>query len=363
MITLISRKVLQSRAVLGVVGLTMLIGVVAVALIRAAGPLAAFEAEAGTLANDAAAQVVTGASGGSVVQFSMGTAVNPTPTPPGTPVPTTYPAAGSVGYRGDVSALTTITSAAAAPTGSYFDTQYGYLQVNANDFTLDHVYIKGCLDFYGSGTLTVTNSIIEGGYGTWCGVNSRADGAVVKMSDTTVRWKASSAPDVGNGAGGIKAMGDTVFQLARNDISGFADGIHVAGQNNIIEYNYIHDLALTGTTGATASHNDGLQVFYAPNLTLRYNRIDLNGFDGLHQNAALFFQGTDFTAPQMFGNFFGGGGYVVRMDANVKNATFSNNTFANLAAGQFGYIDIISGATFANWANNKSVSGQAINYP
>lgn len=361
--TLTPRALPRSRAIIGVVGLTVATGVIAVALIRAAGPLAAFEPETGTLANDAVVQTVTGASGGSVVQFSMGTAVNPTPTPSTTPIANTYPAAGTVGYRGTTAALTTISSAAAAPAGTYYDTQYGYLQVNADNITLDHVYIKGCLDFYGSGTLTVTNSVIEGGYGTWCGINSRADGAIVKISDSTIRWKSGSVPGLNNGAGGIKAMGDTIFQLQRNEITGFADGIHVAGPNNVIEYNHIHDLALTGTTEADASHNDGLQVFYAPNLILRFNRIDLNGFDGTHQNAALFFQGDSFTTPQMYGNYFNGGGYVVRMDPNVINAAFYDNTFANLVAGQWGYYDIMTGATFTRWANNKTSSGQAVNYP
>lgn len=327
----------------------------------AAGPLAAFEPETGTLGNDAAPQYVSGASGGSVVQFSMGTAVNPTPTP----TPTTYPAVGAVGYKGNMSALTTISSAATAPAGTYYDSQYGYLQINVTNFTLDHVYIKGCLDFYGSGTLTITNSIIEPGYGTWCGVVSRSDGAVLHMSDSTVRWRAGSNPDVGNGAGTVMAMGTTTMVLSRNDISGMPDGIQVNGDNNVIEYNYIHDLAAIGTY-PNNTHNDGMQIFDAQNLIVRYNRIDLNGYDGMHQNAAVFFQNLGsgvFGSPQIYGNFLDGGGYVLRIGTAATGVVVRDNVFENLTGSQYGYYDIVNGVSIHQWTNNKTVSGQVINQP
>lgn len=276
-----------------------------------------------------------------------------------------YPDPGSVGYTGAVGSLTVVSSAATAPAGTYYDNQHGYLQINADNYALDHVYIKGCLDFYGGGTLTITNSIIEPGYGTWCGVVSRAEGATLNISDSTVRWRSGSNPEVGNGAGAIMAMGATTMTLIRNDISGMPDGIQVNGHNNVIEYNYIHDLAAIGTY-PNNTHNDGMQVFDANNLIVRYNRIDLNGYDGEHQNAAVFFQnlgdGT-FGSPQIYGNFLDGGGYVLRIGTAASNVVVKDNTFEVLTGNQYGYFDIASGVAIQQWSNNKTTAGTDIDYP
>ena len=70
-----------------------LIGIVTTVFVFAAGAFFAFEPESGTLSGGAKVVAVSGASGGSVVQFGAG--VTPTPTPTPTPAPTPTPSPGS----------------------------------------------------------------------------------------------------------------------------------------------------------------------------------------------------------------------------------------------------------------------------
>lgn len=63
----------------------VVVGLVIVAVISAAGTPTAFEAETGTLAGSASVETVSGASGGSGVKFAAAATPTPTPTPTGVP--------------------------------------------------------------------------------------------------------------------------------------------------------------------------------------------------------------------------------------------------------------------------------------
>ena len=284
----------------------------------------------------------------------------PAPPPPGgAPAPGTVPAAGQVGFRGSVSSLKVVDSAASAPAGTSW--QGNYLRVTAGNATLDGVYVKGAVDYGGGGTLTVRNSIIEGNGGIWSPLLVRAGHLDVR--DTTVRWR-PGAPPPGDGWGNGAIHGDATMTVIRCDISGTPDGIQNGPGNSTFEQNYIHDLARIGAV-PNNTHNDGIQMYGGPNLTIEYNRIDLDGYDGTHQNAALFFQ-PDASSPasnaRIVGNYLEGGGYTLRLDGPVPAAVVQDNTFGPLNGG-FGYAYARGGATLAVWSGNVTTSGQTVPKP
>jgi cell division septation protein DedD len=320
---------------------------------------------AGTTTTEAPVTSTTPSTTTPPVRGTSGTAI---PTMPAT-VPTTqvpagaYPAPGSVGFRGRISALHVIDGAAAAPAGTSWNAQYQYLQVDADDLVLDGVYVKGGVDFHGRGTLTIRNSIIEGGWGSWFVVLGRTSGSTMDVRDSTLRWRAGSAPGVGDGAGALQISAEIRIIALRNDISGTADGIQVAGNDTRIEQNWIHDLALVGTY-PNNTHNDGIQVYDGAGIVIANNRIEI-GFDGQHQNAAVFFQpGTDnaVTSPQVIGNYLQGGGFSLRLEGATTGAVVRDNVFGPLEGG-WGHAYARNGAGLSQWSNNRTTAGTVIAAP
>ena len=77
------------------------------------------------------------------------------------------------------------------------------------------------------------------------------------------------------------------------------------------------------------------------------------GWDGEHQNGALFFQGS-FDRPTIHGNVLSGGGYILRLESGVQSATVTNNQF--MLVGDAGvpwgpYTHLIQGSV-ATWTGN-----------
>jgi hypothetical protein len=280
----------------------------------------------------------------------------PSPTSP--PPAGGIPAPGAVGFRGSVSSLKVVDSSASAPSGTSW--QGSFLNVTASNVTLDSVYVKGAIQYAGSGTLTIRNSIIEGNGGIWSPVLAKS--GHLDIRDSTVRWR-PGAPPPGDGWGNGAIHGDATMTVIRCDISGTPDGIQNGPGNSLFEQNYIHDLARLGTP-PNNTHNDGIQMYGGPGLVIRYNRIDIGGYDGEHQNAALFFQADNstFVSPQIIGNYLEGGGYTLRLEGPLTGAVVQNNTFGPLDGG-FGYAYARNGATIAVWSGNVDSAGNPVPQP
>lgn len=270
----------------------------------------------------------------------------------GTSTPGAYPEPGDVGFLGDEGDLTIIDRQANAPSGTTWNgvAGNGYLQVD-DDLTLDGVYLKGGLDFYGD-HLTITNSVIEFN-GIWVTIVGRTLHSTITVQDCTLRWREGDTPDVSSGGGAFQVLDYLTFTIQRCDISGTADGMQLGGDDTLVEHCYIHDLATLGTF-PNNTHNDGIQVFSGSRMILRENRIDI-GFDGLHQNAAIFFQPQEsdvVPGPTITGNYLSGGGYTLRFEADTTDAVVTDNVFVELGGGQFGDGYVNAPATIATWSGN-----------
>jgi hypothetical protein len=285
-----------------------------------------------------------------------------TTTAPAPPPSGTAPAPGTVGFRGTTSSLRVIDGPEDAPAGTTWNTQYNYLEVTARDLTLDGVYVKGGIDFYGAGTLTVRNSIVEFGYGGWITILGRTSGSTMDVRDSTLRWRAGATPSVGAGNGAIQINASVTIVALRNDISGTADGIQAAGPNTRIEQNYIHHLATVGTYPDN-THNDGVQVYDGANMVIANNRIEI-GFNGTHQNAALFFQPGSGNSidVQIVGNYLQGGGFTLRLEGPTT-ARVRDNIFGPLEGGAWGDAYAWSPARTTEWLNNRHVDGSTVGDP
>jgi hypothetical protein len=146
-----------------------------------------------------------------------------------------------VGFTGDESTLSVIDADNLPPLLHLGPT--GVLEVRDANVTLDHVYIRGGVDVYGGGNFTLTNSVVEPGWGSdqahvRCG---RIDGATCDIENTTIRWKAG-VPQVGRDSV-VTALADVSLTIANDDLSGGAGGVIVGStQPSVVKHNYIHDL-------------------------------------------------------------------------------------------------------------------------
>ncbi|HVK24938.1 MAG TPA: hypothetical protein VM677_26565, partial [Actinokineospora sp.] len=282
------------------------------------------------------------------------------PPPAGAPAPGAAPQPGQVGFRGDASKLRVVDGNSPAPAGTRWNS--GALRFGGGDVTLDGVYVKGGVEYSGTGTLTIRNSIIEGNHFSW--TTLLAGSGHVDVRDTTITYKDTQwpGPQWGNGAIG----GDGTVTVIRCDISGTPDGIQNGPGNSTIEQNYIHGMLRSGTY-PNNTHNDGIQAWGGHNLVIRYNRIDISAdgkaYDGTHQNGAVFIM-SDGPASglQVVGNYLAGGGYILRIGESQRGAIVKNNQFGTTAGG-FGEVHVDNPASIAEWSNNKSVSGNLIPRP
>ena len=314
------------------------------------------------------AVIVTGATAlivvGAVILFS---ALGDEPDLPDRPVEESSPAPPTptrptAGFRGDPAALRVIAEGSSLPSGTGWDS--GALVVTADALTLENVRVKGAVEFRGRGTLVVRDSIIEGGYGAVGVVMAVTPGSVVDIRNSLLRWREGDTPKAGSGVGAIQVFAQLTVVAIGNEIFGTVDGIQAAGDDTRIEGNWIHDLALLGEY-PNNSHNDGIQVYSGANVVVASNRVEM-GFDGVHQNAAVFFQpgrGSAISRPQIRGNYLEGGGFTLRLEGATSDAVVSDNLFGPLANGAFGYAYALEGATIAEWTNNRVAGGGLLPRP
>lgn len=273
--------------------------------------------------------------------------------------PEVVPQPNEVGFRGESTTLTVIDGVDSAPSGSTWDA--GTLRIDADDFSLDRVWVRGGIDYYGTGVLRITNSIVEANGSAYALIWGRSPEALLEVSDSTIVWP-DGVPPMEQPWGSAAIIGDARMTLVRNDISGTPDGIQQGTGGSRFEQNYIHDLAILGSPPDN-THNDGIQVYSGADIEVLYNHIELNGYDGTHQNAAVFFAGgATYGSPAIIGNYLSGGGYALRLEQGVQDATVTGNTFGPLAGG-FGEAAVQSGVTIRLWSDNVRSSGGIVSEP
>lgn len=254
------------------------------------------------------------------------------------------PEPGEVGFRGDPSSLKVIDSSDDAPAGTRW---YGsYLRVLADDVRLEGVHIKGGLHITGGGTVTVRNSIIEGGHGWWGIVYNGNASNFLDISDSTLRWREGSSPSGGSAGSGV-IHGARKSRIVRNDISGMGDGIQVAG-DAVIEQNHIHDLFHNGVV-----HNDGIQFYAGTNHQVRFNRFE-TPYNSM-TNGVIFTQGSGIGTMRIEGNYIDGGGYQLHLQ-NGRIAVVDNTFGPNKQWG----THRVTGATVSEWSGNVHSGGGTV---
>lgn len=285
----------------------------------------------------------------------------PTPTPPGTlPAAGSYVKPGTVGYLGSTSALTLYQSGGATPSGCSWQS-YG-LRCDQDDLTLDHVHIVGGLYWTGTGSLTVTNSIVEGSaawYGVYAAAVTNNANSVIKVTDSTLRWAPGQTEPGGQDVGPVWTRGTQAFDIERCDISGMPQGLD-PGANSVIKNNWIHDLN-QNTPGSNPSHIDGIFSQGGSNILIEGNYIDVPVRGDT--TAAMFIQnrGDTDTGIRIWGNYMNGGAYTLRNQTGI-GVDVQNNTFGT---GLYGLIGDLTGypGTYGTWNGNVDATGKAIVKP
>lgn len=183
------------------------------------------------------------------------------------------PARGSVGVRAAESNLTPMNADA---------TGVIYLQGNQ---TLKDMHVRGHIYWRSDGgTMTVENSILEGGYGSWGMISGEGTGHLI-IRDSTVRWRPghTNPQNSANGSGAVHGA-NWRLTIERADISGLGDGVKVAQDNSSITDSWIHDLLII--QGFT--HNDCIHVTGGTNLSFLRNRLECSATQNA-SNSAIFF--------------------------------------------------------------------------
>lgn len=267
-----------------------------------------------------------------------------------------YPTSGTVGYMGLESALTVIDGPSNVPAGTIWNSTYNYLDIRTDSFTLDGVYVKGGIDYYGATRLTVKNSIVEGGWGGSFTVEAQDYGGALDISDSTLRWKAGS-PAPGSGNSVIQISGyHPSSTIMRCDISGSPDGIRISGDTWIVQQCYIHDLTMGGTY-PNSTHNDGIHMLDGAGHKVISNNISI-GAVAPYSNSAIYIPGPGVGSIEVRGNYLDGGGYT--MYAKDGSIASIDNTFGP----NYLYTMVLfSGATASMWVNNIDFNGILIPSP
>lgn len=275
-----------------------------------------------------------------------------------------YVQPGSVGYLGSASALTVYEPGGAAPSGCSW-LSYG-LRCDQTDLTLDHVWIKGSVYWTGTGNLTISQSIVQGGTGTaWYAIlghpsNSGALNSTIKVTDSTVGWLPGKTMPSGEDVAPIwSAYGNQAQVAIRDDLSGMPQGIDPTA-NSVIQDNWIHGLVQTGTA-SVPTHLDGIFSQGGGNIKIDGNYVDVPVRSDT--TAAIFIQdrGSTDTGISITDNYLNGGAFTLRNQTGI-NVDVENNTFASSVWGSVGDLSGYPG-TYGTWTGNVDLNRALITKP
>lgn len=321
---------------------------------HAATPTASIEAEGGAVSSAASVISDSTASGSRAVKFGTSTGGGGTG---GIPAAGSYVQPGTVGYLGSTSALTVYQNGGASPAGCSWQS-YG-LRCDS-DVNFDHVWIKGGIYWTGTGHLTITNSIIEGG-DAWYVVyqqNSAGTNAntLMTITDSTLRWPAGSVYPSGTDVGPIWPNSDGRQDIERDDISGMPQGLNPTSNSKIIG-NYIHDLFQNGC-GSGPCHIDGIFSQGGDNILIQNNYVSAPVRTDV--TAGVFFQnlGATNTGVKVYANYILGGAYYNLRNETSVGLDVRNNTFGNSSPNWNQ-----SPGTIGTWTGNIRTDGSSVSSP
>lgn len=275
-----------------------------------------------------------------------------------------YVKPGTVGYLGSKADLTVYQPGGASPGGCSWQA-YG-LRCNQTDLTLDHVWIKGSFYWTGTGQLTISQSIVQGGTGdSWYAIlghpaTAEPTGSTIQVTDSTVGWLPGQTMPVGDDVAPIwSTYGNQALIAIRDDLSGMAQGIDPTA-GSVIQDNWIHGLVQTGTASKPA-HLDGIFSQGGGDITIEGNYVDVPVRSDT--TAAIYIQrlGSTDTGISIVGNYLNGGAYNLRNQTGI-NLDVRNNTFADSVWGTVGDLTGYPG-TFGTWTGNITLDGKALTAP
>lgn len=287
--------------------------------------------------------------------------------PPSGDVPAlgSYVKPGEVGFKGNLADLTVV-DATHMPDNCHWDADEGITCVG--DTTFDHAYLKAGLYWDIGGTLTIKNSVVEGGTpngnGKWTIRAFRDAGAppcTINIQDSTLRWSINKRVKMQ----AASVLTDCAQKIYRNDISQGDSALITYHDNDAVVQNYIHDLHIDPTV---EPHLDGVFVGGGNNTLIQQNYID-TGFDKYwSQTAVVFFQ-CACRDTKIYANYLSGGGYTWKNETS-NNAVTANNTFddtsydgssANRQPIFCLTEELTEGST--SWTNNFGTSGKELAPP
>jgi Domain of unknown function (DUF4082) len=275
-----------------------------------------------------------------------------------------YVRPGTVGYLGSESALTVYQPGGAVPGGCSWQA-YG-LRCNQRDLALDHVWIKGSFYWTGTGRLTISQSIVQGGTGdSWYAVlghpaTPAAIDSTIEVTDSTVGWLPGRTMPAGEDVAPIWSVyGNQVLVAIRDDLSGMPQGIDPTA-GSVIQDNWIHGLVQSGTADAPV-HLDGIFSQGGSDITIEGNYVDAPVRSDT--TAAIYIQhrgGTD-AGISIVGNYLNGGAYNLRNQTGI-DVDVRNNTFGNSVWGAVGDLTGYPG-TYGTWTGNITLDRTALTAP
>jgi len=370
------------------IGTFALIGVLVLAVSRAATPTASFQAESGTSTSNASVLSDTTASGSAAVKFGTGGTAN---CGVGTTDLSCWPNASNTGYQNapgypgtpgvaDKTKLTRASSSSSTcPTTFQSHKTYKFchypsgMQVGSPRYPgdpdvgqhLTDVHFVGILIEDGGPTSDPSALLV------YCASNCTFDYLTIKPS-------AVEAPDVPapkhgttypNSYGTVMNAGWGAYygyargvSLKHSDIWGYQSGIILGGDNtaatpNVFEDNWLHDQGQCMEYQGCLTHADGIGMVDT-NGTAKYITINHNNMPFIMDNTnnIAFQQGT-YDHLTITNNIISGDGYTVAIWDTSQNITFTGNILTNYAQQYFGWN---YGKNFWDtpgscWARNKFV--------
>lgn len=271
---------------------------------------------------------------------------------------------GSVGYLGSTSALKVYQPGGAAPSGCSW-LSYG-LRCDQTNLSLDHVWIKGSFYWTGTGNLTISESIVQGGTSdSWYAILGHPSdtgniNSTIKVTDSTVGWLPGQTMPAGEDVAPIwSAYGNQAQIAIRDDLSGMPQGIDPTG-GSIIQDNWIHDLVQTGTS-SNPTHLDGIFSQGGGDIQITGNYVDAPVRSDT--TAAIFIQdqGATDTGITITDNYLNGGAFNLRNQTGI-GVVVENNTFANSVWGPVGDLSGYQG-TYGTWSGNVALDGSSLTSP
>lgn len=333
-----------------------MIGVIMLFRALAAGPVAAFEPESGSLNSGTVVAMATGASGSGVVRFLAPVTPTPTASPGetyGWQLTDTNAGLASVGLV--CANLPVYTGGSTVASGTVISGKRitGSLDLSAGNITIDRSCIQPTAGTVGSGLPVITTTDFNN-----CASSCAVTPATVTISNSEIDGSLLSAHDAAFATGFIG-----IANLTNNYIHDLGSGIGLMNTGKtldaIVEHNYVTRLKAYGDGATTGNHSDAFTIrdFDAsakPSraVIVRNNRFDCNSGN---DTGAFFIQtyAGNINNVTATGNLLEGSGYNLGLNQDFGN-TYANVMATNnrFTPSGYGAAYVQGGGGWTGWSNN-----------